>query len=1083
MQHESQSVPVTALAVWRKQLILAGEGTHLSVYDANSTPLCRVRVFQSQAIHGIVIHEDEDSASPSNIVVWGGAQIRTAQLSFRDDAVLIEPGDVYSAPDWILDAAYAPSIQPLVGIVTAHNALLVLRFPLKSLPDKPNLDAALESHAAGSNCILYSAQITWLSSSQCLIASGTAFGDVIVWSVILNQHDPTLSRKQTHYCFSAHEGSVFGVRISPELKIPVLGCSRLLLSCSDDRTIRLWDIADLKRETQARLDQDTGFQYDSNMQDGDDLPHCLAKAMGHISRIWHVRYDAPRYDEELLRVLSFGEDASVITWALKSAGSTATLQSIDTVKVHAGKHIWSLASDLNFTNLVTGGADACVALSHRRESHGQSTEIPQPMLQGANQCDNYRAYAFLDDRTLIATTDRGRVVRVNPDGDGSTSSVTELLGPSRGLNSYSVISAASSMGFISGVDGTIYAYSHASHDVFEMAELHGKVCGLFACAQNSGSVKLLACAVNTTTAKLYDILEWTESHRPLIPQSTMELEVPHGFITVSFTYHADPDAEYTVLGSRSGSIAIYRHSSTTQTPLSCSKLKLNCHGKEAVTALHWTTDPGRHARETQNSLLFSTGRDGTFAVHSVNLSHQQIELHLIHQLELPFGPNVEGLCISNDSNPWAWGFRSKHFIVYDLAEQREIMTVDCGGVHRNWTFQPSDGGGRFIWTKASHLFQASQASLSHTLINPGGHGREIKAMAIADEKAGRLIATGAEDTNIKLFKLQSNGFRCMQTLRKHNTGIQHLAWLGRYLFSSGGFEEFFIWRVTLDIPHVDVGVVCESAHPRSGGSDLRIMGFDVYASSNAEDGEHASGGFTITMAYSDSALKQWRYSPPGGRGSGSWELIASGDYLTSCLTHVFRLAGPDNDNTLWTAATDGHIAAWTIDSTTQTLSWSKRHKIHQSAIHDLTCHTLPNIGETILATGGDDNAVGITRINSAGDVCTLVIPRAHAAAVTVLATVWLGAHGCVLASVGLDQRVKIWRITTDFPRAEVEAVNVVKVYDVFTAVADASSLGVCSLVGGGTGLLVGGVGLQLWRLNDTTASGTGSVEVVDDEQT
>jgi len=88
----------------------------------------------------------------------------------------------------------------------------------------------------------------------------------------------------------------------------------------------------------------------------------------------------------------------------------------------------------------------------------------------------------------------------------------------------------------------------------------------------------------------------------------------------------------------------------------------------------------------------------------------------------------------------------------------------------------------------------SQNGANHAVIRSGGHGREIKAVAVSPQGGSRsrqLIATGAEDTDIKIFQYAEKDFACRRTIRKHTTGIQHLQWShdGEYLFSSGGCEE------------------------------------------------------------------------------------------------------------------------------------------------------------------------------------------------------------------------------------------------------------------------------------------------------
>jgi WD40 repeat protein len=124
------------------------------------------------------------------------------------------------------------------------------------------------------------------------------------------------------------------------------------------------------------------------------------------------------------------------------------------------------------------------------------------------------------------------------------------------------------------------------------------------------------------------------------------------------------------------------------------------------------------------------------------------------------------------------------------------MGIDTGGAHRSWAFRPHSAmGGTLVWTRASTLHVCSQKGPNHTVVHSGGHGREIKAVAVSrsshSKAHSRMIATGAEDTDIKIFQYVDRDLVCRRTIRKHTTGIQHLQWSekGDYLFSSGGCEE------------------------------------------------------------------------------------------------------------------------------------------------------------------------------------------------------------------------------------------------------------------------------------------------------
>ena len=363
---DSSTYPVTALALLRlpgpiRSILLAGEGPLLRVYVHESRQLqCTERVFDSQAIHGIVPLTHEPSGEGGNcfrhyVLVWGGRWVRLLEVcedvgdshSNGSEAVDDSPGNSpqessesssgvfqsqveplvtvkrlssqIEAADWIYDACFRPSTAdveyPSAVLVTASNDLLLLPTSpclepqsRKSPPDlEQDKSLSLRHISRGPLTTLFSAHLLRLDADRVLVAAGTAFGEIFVWSCFvdsaLNECDDS-SRVSLHYVFTGHEGSIFGVRISEEMnssweKTP----RRFLTSCSDDRTIRLWDISDLSHGTRA--------------SERSTLEKSLAIARGHSSRIWGLRFF--RHLDSQISVLSYGEDGTAQVWLLQHA--------------------------------------------------------------------------------------------------------------------------------------------------------------------------------------------------------------------------------------------------------------------------------------------------------------------------------------------------------------------------------------------------------------------------------------------------------------------------------------------------------------------------------------------------------------------------------------------------------------------------------------------------------------------------------------------------------------------------------------------------------------------------------------------
>lgn len=211
----------------------------------------------------------------------------------------------------------------------------------------------------------------------------------------------------------------------------------------------------------------------------------------------------------------------------------------------------------------------------------------------------------------------------------------------------------------------------------------------------------------------------------------------------------------------------------------------------------------------------------------------------------------------------------------------------------------------------------------------------------------------------------------------------------------------------------------------------------------------------------------YRYCP--GQ-ENSWDILKAGNYLTSCLTQCFHIETHDQAQSLITAGTDGFVAFFPLEpgSTTATaepsaLKWTSRANIHQNTIQSMKLHWFDN-RTCLLVTGGDDNAVAFTiaawgAAGTTPKVDTLIVPRAHAAAVTgveILAAA--GLRMFRVATTSIDQRVKFWQVQYDGSQPGVKGLSVTRMKDHFTAVADVSGLAAL----GDSALIVCGVGMDVW---------------------
>lgn len=370
--------------IWGRLLFVA-EGLYLKVFDTKESRLLTcVKIFDSQTIHGITVQQASTSDYDLKAVIWGG---RSFLLLTDSQIKALIDGEIQSltskesiASDWILDVAIGQCSDCLA--ITAHNAVFHIH-----AGERGELSRS-ELLIPPSQAMLYSAHIVWTSDASFLVAGGSVFGEVEVLQWRNGRHT-------TLYTFTGHEGSIFGVHISPSFTGPDGSVRRLLASCSDDRTIRVWDLgsdsattADLEIEDEnLHAFRETGFGDSANeFSSARSNKRLVAVAMGHASRIWHVRFlishNHTANTGANINILSFGEDSTCQQWSLclrshtadhsrnQSTNSTPTiaiearLSHCKTFNYHTGKHLWSTAifSDNGIeTKVATGGADGRVS--------------------------------------------------------------------------------------------------------------------------------------------------------------------------------------------------------------------------------------------------------------------------------------------------------------------------------------------------------------------------------------------------------------------------------------------------------------------------------------------------------------------------------------------------------------------------------------------------------------------------------------------------------------------------------------------------------------------------------------------------
>lgn len=1138
---QASCLPITALLPLQcngRGFLLVGQGPWLCLYDEQGVQNVCAQIFEAQPIHGIeVIPAQAPQSEPHQvaIVVWGGRWVRHGVLGVGSidphaapSKLGFIPEPIFDAQDWVLKVVPSHDNAPSssrssttnVFMLTAHNTLLEV--DLRNPVDSACESYEIVSKVQGPQSFLYAGDIKVVEMNHIIIASGTVFGEVVTWTCQRSDSSVTWSAVP-RYRYHGHRGSIFGVAISPPLSLEG-NLTRLMASCSDDRTIRVWDIGDCNRSTglsnSDSLPITTGFGNAENAQNSKNL--LLAASWGHASRIWNIMFDIRQHfpGQDDVFVLSRGEDATCQLWSLKKRidfhqDELFSLQPVVQDRHHNGKNIWSFAQTRigSSMRVCTGGADGQVILRNMGGDQSAFLHTSSPFKNITGSTKALKQYSLLTQEECLATTDSGELFMLAAKGTGDTLSWTKILDPDSRMSVVTRHLRRSNVILLGMQNGSLGILQLSDHQVVPVSDsLPGAISSIDIAYQpmsNEGSPTcMIACLANRQAFVLW--LQWISPLKIKI----VSLNLPDTFTVTACCY--DPGAEVLLLGSRAGALAVYAELTPDGTAANIPVCFRHIHGEDSMTSIKILKTRYEAGLEKTIHIL-TTGRDGYYAVHclSWDLSSgvSQPRLSTLHRSSPSFGPNVEGSYFtSNDSLSGTktsdlilYGFRSTSFVVWNETQQSTLLSVECGGSHRSWSYIDSnnqsdnevletadqmsripDSVRTFVWTKAGNVNWTSVQGSPHKSIVKGGHGREIKAVAGYSRVSGSgsralpLVATGAEDTNIQLFALSvgqseasgNTAFQSLAVLKGHTTGLQHLNFSssGAYLFSSAGCEEFYVWKLMYDVPYIGVGVVLQDQMPKEADdSDARIMSFDqkdISISDHLSTGAHHEVAFLMTLAYSNGKVKIVKYTPTLERGKGSFEMLREILYGSFCLMQA-SLLSPDTftspalllDSHVLSAGTNGFLntSPVLLDGIGHIQPTIEANRVHQSSI--LSMDTVFLGGDSWLAaTGGDDNALGLTVISrtsgtqgpSANVARSLCIPKAHAAALTALKITGLKSTAAGLTlqviSVGNDQRLKVWgvEVSSDFlahsENKLMDGLKVKKLHAEWTAVADVSAI-------------------------------------------
>ncbi|CDK24429.1 unnamed protein product [Kuraishia capsulata CBS 1993] len=974
-------------------LLLSGEGPHLVANDVSTTS----RVFQKLAfkknkIHGIAV-------SSKNVVgLWGGRSLAFESLAgLLDEKHAIEE---LAINDWIVHVGFSTDGE-VAYVLTSHNLVLVINVTTHKI---------LSSKSCGEKSLLYSGYVS-VTGTEVTVAAGTVMSGIVIWN---------LATETIAHNLKGHEGSIFGVRISDD--------GKKLISCSDDRSIKLWDL-------------ETGKN--------------IATGWGHGARIWHLQFF-----QKNTKILSTSEDCTVRVWDAESED----LANVEVFNAHQGKNAWCGDVNEEIGIIATGGSDGRLRIFDVQESKREGAVIKQWSPESVSDATEtpftnneiFKEYVAVAGG-VVCVTSEGSLFFLNKELQW------KLLLKDPRFAGFSLVRSfeIENVVVVTSKDGTHLLIKLAEdgsvqeQKSFQTEGLKGKVTNVLVTTDIDTMMMVVESPVPSDPFVLYVFSSGLDV------KSTLKLPKPDTrFVSSSLAY--DVQNDWILISSRYTTLVMYELSSQT----------LLHTWKKFVPGD--TVSSVRVSLSAKNKVVFSVViRDGSYYYLEVTNEIGEIQSSILGENRIQKG-FLEGMLESDNGDILLYGFRSSQFFVWNETQQYEVFTETCGGPHRQWLFKRLEGDSfMFMYTRASsiNVRVTGKFPLHSRAINVGNNGREIRSISIQQKvRADRtnLMLTGSEDTCIRLSVVDdAKHIKNVWSERKHVSGIQKVKFIDSNLaISSAAREELFVWSIDDTYPKRPYISVLATLAPTSANPDLRIMDFDTVPVLEAEK----TVGYLLATVYSDSAIRIWYFDLK----SRSFKLLVEDRYSTCCLLDA-ALITREAALYLMTGATDGYISVWNIteildsslsvsggkcllqslktDASTKLPECLVKQQIHQSGIKSVDIRSTPEA--VYIITGGDDNSLSLLRLFSRNPSSLEVLSLVANAASSTITSVEFIPDSLKVFATSVDQIIRIWDYSVD-DQLTLEKKE-------YVTVADTGCSAVASIGDKPIGF-VGGAGLSVYSL-------------------
>lgn len=656
--------------------------------------------------------------------------------------------DVINTPrnffDWIMEVSLKDNF---IFIIFAHNKVLLFDWTLNQI---------ITSFETTEKCILYSALFLSIWNSDFVIAAGTVFTDIILWSSL--KSGKVLQR------LKGHEGVIFSLSFESSLQ--------MLASASDDRSIRVW------KNNAPKGSQISEFWENCNF----DILHVL---YSHEARIWKVDFF-----QNL--IISCGEDSSVCLW-------NAVEGRLEYKEVfEKGIKFWNLAIDKNDQVAFIGGSGSTLikcdfsnlfAIDCKSfvnfEIFPNSVEFFEEKLEN-NLC-------------LYLTCPDGII------GKMTINSKQSELAKIGTLQSYSVM-------WLDHERGVVLIGSHKGVVLIVRLSDCRTVEKQVICHQNKIFNIFSVCSDKFLTSSLNgEIKLWSYDDLSLFHTVTLPDSRHRWPTTGRYTRK-----EALIIGDRNGSIFVYFKD---KTPSQCFKNLHGIHGvtdikERSLSSFIYTS--GRDGKVLEfyceqatlkllrvfrvfsnmdwiGKMLFDSTTDKLMFIVGFHGSYFKV------WSEVEQG-NVWSVECGGGHRPWAF-FNSKSALSFAYVKQGQLFYCHKNFDKQVYDVKPSDNNSNLFETNPchdliqSHTFHTKTIRSSHTLLDKNRFGANIYICFAGEDNIISLNSVDSKSFQFKTVTHLHGHVSCVKAMASY-LEYQDERQIVKYLVTVGGRSQLIVWQTT-----------------------------------------------------------------------------------------------------------------------------------------------------------------------------------------------------------------------------------------------------------------------------------------------